>query len=116
MIMGAFLGVIMCLSNLYVGLKTGWGLGVAITACILSYAIYNGLVKIAPALFGPRMSLLENNAMQSMASSAGYSTGGTMVSATAAYVLLNHAHIKPLILVPWTFLLSALGVFFAIPM
>ena len=38
----------MCLSNLYVGLKTGWGLGVAITACILSFAIYSTLSRILP--------------------------------------------------------------------
>lgn len=30
--MGAALGGFMALSNLYIGLKTGWGLGVAITA------------------------------------------------------------------------------------
>ena len=39
-IMGSFLGSFMSLSNLYLGLKTGWGLGVAITACILSYTIW----------------------------------------------------------------------------
>jgi hypothetical protein len=39
-IMGMLLGGVMSLSNLYVGLKTGWGLGVAITACVLSYAIW----------------------------------------------------------------------------
>ena len=29
-LMGAILGCVMSLSNLYVGLKTGWGLGVAL--------------------------------------------------------------------------------------
>ena len=42
-IMGMLLGGFMSLSNLYVGLKTGWGVGVAITACILSYAIWTTL-------------------------------------------------------------------------
>ena len=115
-IMGALIGCIMCLSNLYVGLKTGWGLGVVITACILSYAMYGALVRLAPKLFGPQMSILENNAMASTASSAGYSTGGTMVSATAAYLLVTGHHIPWQVLLPWTFFLSALGVFFAIPM
>lgn len=36
-IMGALLGCVMSLTNIYVGLKTGWSLGVAITACILSF-------------------------------------------------------------------------------
>ena len=115
-VMGSLIGVIMCASNLYVGLKTGWGLGVVVTASILSYAIYGGLVKAAPKLFGRQMSILENNAMASTASSAGYSTGSTMVSATAAYLMLTKVHIPPVTLLLWTFFLSALGVFFAIPM
>ena len=42
-IMGSFLGGFMSLTNLYIGLKTGWGLGVAITACILSDSMRGGL-------------------------------------------------------------------------
>ena len=37
---GMVLGAVMCLSNLYVVLKTGWSFGVTITACILAYALY----------------------------------------------------------------------------
>ena len=39
-LMGSVLGGILSLTNLYIGLKSGWALGVAITACILSYAIW----------------------------------------------------------------------------
>src|SRR5690348_10977263 len=42
-IMGSILGGVLSLTNLYIGLKSGWGFGVAITACILSYAIWTGL-------------------------------------------------------------------------
>ena len=35
-LMGSVLGGILSLTNLYIGLKAGWGFGVAITACILS--------------------------------------------------------------------------------
>src|SRR3989338_5430842 len=63
-IMGGFLGGFMSLSNLYIGLKTGWGLGVAITACILSYTIWKTLMTLAPFLFKSEMSILENNCMQ----------------------------------------------------
>ena len=115
-IMGSFLGGFMSLSNLYVGLKTGWGLGVAITACILSFSIYRTLVVLLPRFFRTEMSILENNCMQSTASSAGYSTGGTMVSAVAAYLLLTGTHIPWTVLVLWTFFLAALGVFMAVPM
>src|SRR5262245_13010935 len=39
-IMGSLLGGVLSLTNLYIGLKAGWGFGVAITSCILSYAIW----------------------------------------------------------------------------
>ena len=115
-IMGALLGGFMSLSNLYVGLKTGWGLGVAITACILSYTIWKTLMAALPFLFKTDMSILENNCMQSTASSAGYSTGGTMVSAISAYLIITGVHMPWMILTLWTVFLAALGVFIAIPM
>jgi len=115
-LMGSLLGGFMSLSNLYVGLKTGWGLGVAITACILSFALGSTLSKIAPRLFGGNLSILENNAMQSTASSAGYSTGGTMVSAIAAMLIVQGHHIPWPALVCWTFFLAVLGTVMAIPM
>lgn len=115
-IMGAFLGGFMSLSNLYVGLKTGWGLGVAITSCILSYAIWKALMVVFPKIFKTEMTVLENNCMQSTASSAGYSTGGTLTSAIAAYLLITGVHMSWVILTLWTIFLAALGVFIAIPM
>ncbi|MEW6011768.1 MAG: OPT family oligopeptide transporter [Elusimicrobiota bacterium] len=115
-IMGSFLGGFMSLSNLYIGLKTGWGLGVAITSCILSYTIWKTLMAIFPKFFNDEMTILENNCMQSTASSAGYSTGGTMVSAISAYLLITGTHISWVVLSLWTFFLAALGVFIAIPM
>jgi OPT family oligopeptide transporter len=115
-LMGAILGGALSLQNLYVGLKTGWGLGVAITACILSYTIYSGLVRLSPKTFGPPMSILENNAMQSTASSAGYSTGGVMTSAIAAFLLVTGKHVPWLALAAWTFFLAVLGTVMAIPM
>ncbi|MHB2015574.1 MAG: OPT family oligopeptide transporter [Candidatus Xenobia bacterium] len=115
-VMGALLGAIMSLSNLYVGLKTGWGLGVAITSCILSFAIYKTLRSAFPRWFTTDMTVLENNCMQSTASSAGYSTGGTMVSAIAAYLIVTGHHMPWQVLGLWTLFLAALGVFMAIPM
>ncbi len=115
-LMGAILGGALSLQNLYVGLKTGWGLGVAITACVLSYTIYSTLVRIAPSIFGPKMTILENNCMQSTASSAGYSTGGVMTSAMAAYLIVNKQHIHWIPLTLWTYFLAVLGTVMAIPM
>ncbi|HNW45420.1 MAG TPA: OPT/YSL family transporter, partial [Elusimicrobiales bacterium] len=115
-IMGGFLGGFMSLSNLYIGLKTGWALGVAITACILSYTIWKTLHTLLPFIFKTDMSILENNCMQSTASAAGYSTGGTMVSAISAYLIITGVHMPWTVLTLWTVFLAALGVFIAIPM
>jgi OPT family oligopeptide transporter len=115
-VMGSFLGAFMSLSNLYVGLKTGWGLGVAITSCILYFSIWKTFRTLMPKFFKTDMSILENNCMQSTASAAGYSTGGTMVSAIAAYVIVTGNHMPWQTLACWTFFLAALGVFMAVPM
>lgn len=115
-IMGSLLGGVMSLSNLYIGLKTGWGFGVSITACILSFAIYKTLMTLLPGFFKSEMSILENNCMQSTATCAGVSTGGTMVSAISAYLIITGHHIGWVVLSLWTLLLAALGVFIAVPM
>jgi putative OPT family oligopeptide transporter len=78
----------------------------------------NGLRKVFSGFpfFKNEMSLLENNCMQSTASAAGYSTGGTMTSAICAYLIITGHHIPWGLLAWWTFFLAALGVFMAIPM
>ncbi len=114
-IMGSVLGCVLSLTNLYIGLKAGWGFGVAITACILSYSLWTTIYKIG--LAGSQMTILENNCMQSAASSAGYSTGGTLISAFAAYLMLNPDSPLPLpFMLGWIFFLAVLGVTMAIPM
>jgi uncharacterized oligopeptide transporter (OPT) family protein len=113
-LMGGALGGILSLTNLYIGLKAGWGFGVAITACILSYAIWTFFHKTGIAR--TPMTILENNCMQSTASSAGYSTGGTLVSAFAAYIILNEQTMPIPLMIAWVFFLALLGVTMAIPM
>jgi uncharacterized oligopeptide transporter (OPT) family protein len=114
LIMGSLLGAILSLTNLYIGLKAGWAFGVAITACILSYAIWNSLHAMRVAR--TPMTILENNCMQSTASSAGYSTGGTLVSAFSAYILVNNQSMPMGFMLGWVFFLAVLGVTMAIPM
>ena len=120
-LMGSFLGFFLAFTNLYIGLKTGWALGVGITACILSYAIWNGLMSVGVAK--SQMTILETNCMVSTASSAGYSTGGTMVSAIAALLMVSVTptnpegeHLSWWVLGGWTLFLGALGTVLAIPM
>ncbi|MBK7141711.1 MAG: OPT/YSL family transporter [bacterium] len=113
-IMGWVLGSVLSLTNIYIGLKAGWGFGVAITACILSYAIWTGFYKLR--LAKSQMTILENNCMQSCASAAGYSTGGTLVSAFAAYIMLNAESLPLGLMLAWVFFIAILGVTMAVPM
>ena len=114
-LMGGMLGMFMSISNLYTTLKLGWAFGVAITSCVLSYVIWSGLRRASGGRLS-QMSLLENNCMQSTASAAGYSTGGTIGSAFAALFLLHGTHQPWTVVVPFVFFTAALGVFVAIPM
>jgi len=113
-LIGSCLGGVLSLTNLYIGLKAGWGFGVAITASILSFAIWTSLLKIGIAR--TPMTILENNCMQSAASSAGYSTGGTLVSAFAAYIIINQQSMSVPLMLAWVFFIAVLGVTMAIPM
>ncbi|MFO0830605.1 MAG: OPT family oligopeptide transporter [Phycisphaerales bacterium] len=191
-VMGGLLGMLMCSANLYTTLKIGWAFGVAITACVMSFVIWNGVafmagrilgrilaplaavgiialawLKVGPGLgamlteqgvgspwpevarYGTalvltlmgaglglllwkqqsKMSVLENNCMQSTASAAGYSTGSTIATMFGALLLLakppeggTSADVKTSAVQPWmvvtlfTFCTGLMGVFLAIPM
>lgn len=113
---GGILGGALSLSNLYTTLKLGWAFGVAITACVLSWAMWNGLRRLSGGSF-TQMSILENNCMQSTASSAGYSTGSVVGSACAALLMVNNGEHMPWpVMTCFVFLTALLGVFLAIPM
>jgi uncharacterized oligopeptide transporter (OPT) family protein len=119
--MGSFLGIFLAFTNVYIGLKTGWHLGVAITACILSFTLWRTLLRTGMARSD--MTILETNCMQSTASSAGYSTGSTIVSAFPALLMLSATqdnpggeHLPWFLLAGWTALIAILGVTLAIPM
>lgn len=119
-IMGMLLGMIMVCSNVYVGLKAGWSMGVAITSCVMAWAIFTLFHKVAPRWF-PDFTILENNAMQSTASAAGMMSGAGLVNAIPALLMLDPSalpasfHDRCMWLIPWVALISMLGVFLAIP-
>jgi uncharacterized oligopeptide transporter (OPT) family protein len=111
MLLGGFLSV----SNVYIGLKAGWSMGVAITSCILAYAIFAALHRAFPRQF-PAFCILENNAMQSCASAAGYMTGAGLVNAIPALMMLNPQAVPGMWqLTIWIMVISWLGVFLAVP-
>ncbi len=111
---GMLLGGFMSLSNLYVALKTGWSIGVSITAGILAYAIFAALLKlrVVRRAFG----MLENNAMQSVASAAGYMTGGGTVAAIPALMMITGTVMGGWQMFFWITSIAMLGVVMAIPM
>jgi len=86
-IVGGLLGMLMAAANLYTTLAIGWAFGVAITACVMSFVLWNALRALSGGRIS-QMSLLENNCMQSTASAAGYSTGSTIATMFGALLLL----------------------------
>jgi OPT family oligopeptide transporter len=111
---GMLLGGIMSLSNLYVALKIGWSFGVTITAGILAFTFWTVLARVG--ITRRDFGVLENNAMQSVASAAGYMTGGGTVAAIPALMMLTGEPMPWTTMLPWVALIAALGVFVAIPM
>src|SRR5438270_6475333 len=112
-LMGGILGMFMCISNLYTSLKLGWSFGVAITACVLSFVIWNAIRGLSGGKIS-QMTILENTCMQSTASAAGYSTGNTVATAFGALMLIQGGHQPWYILTPFVLLTACLGVFVAI--
>ncbi len=135
-IAGVLIGAVMCLSNLYVFFKTGWSLGVTLTACILAFGTFQVLHK--SQLIKKPLGALENNALTTVASGAGYMTAGGNMAAYGALLMV----LTPPMLVPhmwdalengfllsrepqggpgvpqmmiWFAVIAAMGVFVAIP-
>lgn len=120
-ILGSALGFFLSFTNIYIGLKTGWFLGVNLTAAIVSFAVWTGLENLSreaprwptwkkvllPGLWllglslhrlgipRSRLSILENTTTVSTASSAGYATGFMLISAIPAMLLLTVTEANP---------------------
>jgi OPT family oligopeptide transporter len=103
----------MCLSNLYVVLKTGWSLGVTVTACILGFGIFRAMRGLG--LSRTPFTLLENSAVGSVAAAAGYMTGGGNMAAVPALLLLTGMRPDPWAMFLWFAVIAAMGVCAAIP-
>lgn len=109
---GMLLGGVLSLTNLYVGIRTGWTLGVGITSVILAFVIFKVFASLK---IGKEMTILENNAMQSVATSAGYMTA-PMVSSLPAYMLVTGHPIPAWHTFWWIIALAILGVLYAFPL
>ncbi|MGD9690656.1 MAG: OPT/YSL family transporter [Phycisphaerales bacterium] len=110
-ITGFLLGGLLSATNLYVGAKTGWTLGVGLTSVIVAFAAF----KVMALFRAKDMTILENNCSQSIATAAGYMTG-PLVSGMAAYMWIEN---KPMLwwqMMGFNVVLSLLGVLVAFPM
>ncbi|HBH51919.1 MAG TPA: peptide transporter [Planctomycetaceae bacterium] len=113
---GMLIGGVMSISNLYVGLKTGWGLTVTVTSCIIAFALFKFLEAIYPPWRKDHFTILENYTMSSAASAAGYMASAGLVSAIPALTLITGQQLKAWELMAWLTAVSLLGVFMAIPL
>lgn len=109
---GMFLGAFLALTNLYVGVRTGWSLGVGITSVILSFALFKVLARLK---IGSEMTVLENNAMQSIATSAGY-MNSPLFTSFAAFTMVTSTIVPMGRVFIWLVLIAIIGVLFAFPM
>lgn len=110
-ITGFLLGGILSATNLYVGAKTGWTLGVGITSVILAFAAF----RVMSHLGQRDMTILENNCSQSIATAAGYMTG-PLISGMAAYMWVENRPMNWVHMLGFLIVLSLLGVLVAFPM
>jgi uncharacterized oligopeptide transporter (OPT) family protein len=112
-VVGMVIGAAMSLSNLYVFFKTGWSMGVTLTACILAFSAFQ-LLQAARIVKKP-LGVLENNALTTVASGAGYMTGGGNMAAFGALLMVTTVRPDTISMIAWFALIAALGVFAAIP-
>jgi uncharacterized oligopeptide transporter (OPT) family protein len=84
---GMLFGGLMSLSNLYVGLKSGWGLGVDIVAVILIFSIFKGLKSAG--LVRRDFGMMENTIMMTVAVAASWISSAGLVSAVPALSMLT---------------------------
>lgn len=109
---GFLLGGVLSATNLYVAGKTGVTLGVNLTSVILAFAMFRFLARIG---LGKDFTILENNAMQSIATSAGYMTV-PLTSSLAAYMMVTNVIVPWWHIVLWMSVMSLIGVLIAFPL
>ncbi len=111
-ITGFFLGGVLAATNLYVAGKTGMTLGVGLTSVILAFALFRILARTGMV---DDFTILENNALQSIATAAGYMTT-PLTSSLGAYMLVTNQIIPWWQMVVWMVIMSLVGVLVAFPM
>ena len=109
---GFVLGGVLAATALYIGAKTGIGIGVGLTSVILAFAFFR---LLHGAGLAPDMTILENNCTQSIATAAGYMTQ-PLISSLAAYMLVTGIVIPWWQMMVWLIVIALIGVLVAFPM
>jgi uncharacterized oligopeptide transporter (OPT) family protein len=111
---GMAFGGLMSISNLYVGLKSGWGLGVDIAAVVVIFTIFKVLRGIG--LVKREFGLLENTMMMTVAVAASWISSAGLVSAVPALTMLTGYTFIWWQLSLFIAVVLLLGLFMAIPL
>ena len=112
-ISGMLFGGLMSVSNLYVGLKSGWGLGVDIAAVIVIFAVFKALkgIRVIRVDFG----MMESTIMMTVAVAASWISSAGLVSAVPALTMLTGYQFVWWQLTALIGIILYLGLFMAIP-
>ena len=110
---GMLFGGLMSLSNLYVGLKSGWGLGVDIAAVIVIFAVFKAFRGIG--VIKRDFALMENTITMSVAVAASWISSAGLVSAVPALTMLTGYQFVWWQLTLFIAVILYLGLFVAIP-
>ncbi|MBA4138580.1 MAG: hypothetical protein C0518_14845 [Opitutus sp.] len=109
---GFILGGVLAATALYIGGKTGIGIGVGLTSVIMAFALFRMMANLG---WLSDFTILENNCTQSIATAAGYMVM-PLISSLAAYMLVT-GHIVPWWqMIIWLIVIAMIGVLLAFPM
>lgn len=111
-ITGFLLGGLLAATALYIGAKTGIGIGVGLTSVILAFALYR---LMSGAGLVADYTILENNCTQSIATAAGYMIA-PLISSLAAYMLVTGTIVPWWQMIVWMCVVSIIGVLLAFPL
>jgi uncharacterized oligopeptide transporter (OPT) family protein len=111
---GMVFGGLMSLSNLYVGLKSGWGLGVDIAAVIVIFAVFKALHGLG--LVQREFGMMENTIMMTVAVAASWISSAGLVSAVPALTMLTGYQFVWWQLMLFIGIILYMGLFVAIPL
>jgi len=107
-VVGYFLGVVIAVSIGYASLILGFSIEGSELAAILGFAILRGMLR--------RSSIIENNIVQTVASSVNAASAGLMFSVPAIFILGYGGDFNPVILTFGAIAGAYLGIAFIIPL